>query len=364
MVSQKVKFVFLIVLNLTLSNVYINADSGSVKVSINRSLNEILEVMEEKYKSITTAEMTVENKSMIESPKDHSWLPGERIAVKYRRDGDKIDVDWESYSMDESADKKVVTKSRSIWDGKQWLEYTALNNKEIWNRASVARNDFYLQNFLVSGPQGSVLDGRLCSDLKPIYTILRNSKNIKIYDKTEEIGNSPCYVIESNDENGNYKLWLDSKEYIIKKALVHKEGDNIFVDHPLSHFPELPPGVNIQRPVAIDFELNGIETSEVNGRMIASRGYAIVSMKFENGSSSTQKNEILRSDIKLDVDFANTDAFKMEMPIGTRVWDMETPHISYFWNGYGEPLTAWVDQEFIDVLDSEVEQVKSGQPVK
>jgi len=64
-----------------------------------------------------------------------------------------------------------------------------------------------------------------------------------------------------------------------------------------------------------------------------------------------------RTNIDLNPDFEAIGAFVPDFPEGTRVYLEDAPGIRYIWqNG---KLVPHVDQSFLDVLDNEIEQIKS-----
>jgi hypothetical protein len=313
--------------------------------------SQLLSKLELQQKNITAVSMRVEEAMLSKSP-EKSLQPTRKTVTEFCRDGDKIDVSSSTYKITSPKDSLLDT-TRSIWDGQRWLEYSQRPQTKI-ELAGISRKQNKAMIFSTAGPLGAALDGYFCQDILPFYAILKKSNNLHMLENREEIGGSLCYVVEGKTEYGYYKVWLDTNNGgLARKAYVRKEGSDIYITKPLSLPLNNPPGINIKPAVSMEYELYDVNIAKIEGQFVVCSGTRKMTTHLIDGSNFVDVINTVRKEITFNPDLSK--AFIMDMPIGMRVWDQDLDGAaSYVWNGNNKPLTAWVDIDTIQAIDTAV----------
>jgi hypothetical protein len=176
----------------------------------------------EKYRSgqnhlksfVAKAETTIERNS--------PSVSAEKRHCEFRTDGERV-YHLSFLPPDETGYKSILWDGKSfLWDGKSFIEY--MGSKEAKNnRVSIREYDLGKNEKIATEYKGAALLGFLAGDSKRVDAVLGRADIISVKDKTEEVGQSDCYVIEAVLKHGGYKIWLDAKHgYNIAKAEVQK----------------------------------------------------------------------------------------------------------------------------------------------
>ncbi|RLB75298.1 MAG: hypothetical protein DRH24_19845, partial [Deltaproteobacteria bacterium] len=201
------------------------------------------------------------------------------------------------------------------------------------------------------GYYGAPFDGTFTGDIEPLSVILARSNQLNLRKQTEFIGNSECYVIDAIGQDGKYTIWIDPKHgYNIVQAEVEKTGHDLVYGERMGDVSAMP-------ITGFKFSIKNVKLEQIQGYWIPMEGDFFLETTRGDTISRTKRHH-KRTSIELNPDFAKIGAFIPNIPNGTNILIMETPSIKYIWQD-GKPVT-YVDQSFLDVLDTEIEQLKTN----
>jgi hypothetical protein len=180
-------------------------------------------------------------------------------------------------------------------------------------------------------------------DDEPVDTILRQADTISVRDESEQIGGSPCHVIDAVTRHGKYTVWIDPQHgYNIARSELRKGVGDLRRQEPLKN-------------MTISFSLRNVRFEKVGDIWIPMEAdYQKTDTRERtqtfDGMFTESKWHHKRTKIVLNPDFEAMSAFVPDdIKDGTKVYVVGVPGIRYRWlNG---ELIPNIDEVVIDEID-------------
>jgi len=285
----------------------------------------------------------------------------QKIDVVFRRDRDSNCVEWLGKRLVFGRNGKVDLASsrviKTIADGNMFVDLQSdrlLDGYDYARRIMLLHNYTERQGTLLENPnKGGPLFGKMYgSNYNSVADGL--ASNLHMHAKKENINGVACFILEGTSKYGKVTAWIaPEKGYNAMKWVIEKSSHHLFDDTGLStKWPSVESGKDI-------FTLKELHEVKVEGRtvFVPKRAHFTHITNFRDGTKNVDEFEYQTSDIQLKPDFEALGAFKIDFPNGTRVFIKDSPGVHYKWEN-GKPVT-FVGQSFLDVLDNEIEQIKS-----
>lgn len=292
---------------------------------------------------------------------DHELFP-QTLDFVFRQDGQNNRAEWIGkqliYDSDGEIDLQNSAFIKDISDGNMYvgLEGDHLKNT-IDARRIILRYNYKerLKQLLENTNYGGPLFGKMFgSNHKSVADLLGESSDLHIHDKNENINGVACFVLEGTSKYGKVTAWIaPEKEYSAMKWVIEKDPHHLFDDAVIStKWPNI-------EDWKITFDVKELHEviDEDNTEFVPKLAHTNFTINFHDGTKNVDHFEWKTSDIQLKPDFEALGAFKIDFPNGIRVFIKDSPSVRYKWEN-GKPVT-FVDQSFLDVLDNEIEQIKS-----
>ena len=191
-------------------------------------------------------------------------------------------------------------------------------------RLEISKDEEHKDHHLAVGYQAPAR-GYFSSDLEPVSAILGVAEDVRLRNRKEKIRGVECYVVEANTGNGDYTVWFDPEHgYNIRRAEVHKRGDDTWYGKPLSR----PPAKRTE----FTFELENVECQEIGGHWIPVRAEWETTTKYESGRRQAAKHIYKLDNLDTSPDFEDIGAFAPDVRNGTKtIIEGENPAIPLYW---------------------------------
>ena|GEM_PF-6485065 len=242
--------------------------------------------------------------------------------LTYRRDHDRIELIGKDCLLDENADP-----DRAGFDPDKTDEFIRVISDKERVRAfkfaggtsfsALIRQTNFKQEFSMyyhDPLSGNFLHGALpiAGGANHIVELLRQKPRLR--SGTEEINGIPCYVVESSTPQGMLTAWIAPEKGYNALKYVLRGGDNVASDSTSEGWAVVVDSIDVQK---------------IGDRHVPVSGQRTHTIKFEDGQVTTYVTKVKRADIELNPDFQRLDAFKINLPEGTRVRLEEFPGIHY-----------------------------------
>ena len=269
----------------------------------------------------------------------------------FNRDGDRTEWLEKVLVFD---DKNEIDLSSSFESKVIMVEPRSLDVKNSINAkpdiAKMTENYSGRQKKKLDSPQyGNALVGRIFGNShKSIYELLKGSQNLSISQTPSKINDVLCEVLSAKTKYGTITAWIaPEKGYIAMKWKIEKGHNDFFNEYKLIE-------QNLETWVA-EYKLS--ELQQVQNIFLPKHSKFTLTIHNKNGNTKISHYDYTVNDIHINPDFKALGAFKIDLPNGTKVFISELPGIRYVWKN-GKVVTD-VDQSFLDVLDNQIEQLKS-----
>ena len=145
---------------------------------------------------------------------------------EFRTDGDRVNHRGSVWDKLLSKDKALY--KFFLWDGESFIQYRH-GSQLTGSAVFIKKNDDGKKRMIATEYKGAPLMGICGGDYDRIDSILRKADNISLRQKTEQVGNSQCYVIDAVTKRGKYRIWIDLEHgyNIAKIELKKRKGDLI-----------------------------------------------------------------------------------------------------------------------------------------
>lgn len=259
--------------------------------------------------------------------------------IEYRRDGERIDVNLSKKGY-QGGEEISGYRSRSIVDSTGWLYTQGKPGPGQSVMPGPERSVFYSTKraegatHCLRGLQGGqILEGFWGNELS-MADILKQAENLTVRPRMEEVDGAACYVIEGTEkEYGHYQLWIDpEKDFLPRKALIHKSADDLYGGRPLS-----------ERPLTreITATMDSVKFKNMDGIWFPVECRLVQEDRENEGKRSRSTMIHRRTLVDLNPDFERLGAFVSDLPDGTVVSHNDKLGVKLqLWNGeivpYGE----------------------------
>ena len=168
--------------------------------TVSELLKKYAETQDKLRSFIAKGESTIE---YIKIPRQSGRMQKE--LCEFRTDGDRVNHRG-------SVRDKVLSKYKALykfflWDGESFIHYrqgSQLTDSTVF----IEKNDESKKRMIATEYKGAPLMGICGGDYDRIDSILRKADNISLRQKTEQVGNSQCYVIDAVTKRGEYRVWI------------------------------------------------------------------------------------------------------------------------------------------------------------
>lgn len=193
-----------------------------------------------------------------------------------------------------------------------------------------------------------------------IVDLVIETDNKKII-REEVVNGIKCEVIQAITEHGKVELCLaSSMNYTpVKWSLVKPPGAYIYTEP--GYITDNLSVYEVKEFMSLEFSgaLNSVNDSDGDVKVFIPAKSSFSDMtQNRNGTVFENTYKYLVEKIAISPDFNEIDAFKLDLPIGTRVVLKEFPHIKYIWDG-NKPIVNVAD-DFLDLIENEVSSLNGG----
>jgi beta-lactamase regulating signal transducer with metallopeptidase domain/Leucine-rich repeat (LRR) protein len=169
-----------------------------------------------------------------------------------------------------------------------------------------------------------------------IVDILRGCPNVELGRETETIAGHQTRVLRADTENGEYTVWLDHESgFLPRQVRVHKEGDDLLWGKPVSYIPEdrVRAGLRVlPETKSWTLVLNSVKVATI-GEHHAITGFSLEKRsEYITGGHNRLRMRVDVTDVELTPNFDNTDAFVMDLPDGTLIFDLDNRGKELSWH--------------------------------
>lgn len=199
----------------------------------------------------------------------------------------------------------------------------------------------------LAGPLGGNIFG---NNHKNVVQLLGDANDLGVCDNLEIVNGVPCYVLGATGKYGKVTAWIASERgHNAMKWVVEKSPHHLFDGERFStRWPETKKWI-----AAFDL----IETQKVGDRYLPKKALFTHTIEQKDGTRKVFGFDYEISDVRLNPDFVTLEAFRIDLPDGTRVYVEEAPGVKYVWqNGKIVP----VEDVTFDEIDKMVEELKKG----
>jgi len=189
--------------------------------TVSELLKKYAETQDKLRSFIAKGESTIE---YIKIPRQSGRMQKE--LCEFRTDGDRVNHRGSVWG-------KLLSKDNALykfflWDGESFIQYRQ-GSQLTGSAGFIEKNDDSKKRLIATEYKGAPLMGICGGDYDRIDSILRKADNISLRQKTEQVGNSQCYVIDAVTKRGKYMVWIDPEHgyNIAKIELQKRKGDLI-----------------------------------------------------------------------------------------------------------------------------------------
>ena len=283
---------------------------------------------------------------------------------EFRTDGTRVDYRANLWHLDAKDDPIPIENAnyRSfIWDSKSFFEYRRSSKDP--GIVFIANNDRKKLNQVSVIYQGAPLMGIFFGDDQRVDSILQKANTISLREKTEQVSESECYVIEAVTQHGEYTVWIDPEHgYNIARAKLEKDkrdiawnGKTINELDPIN--PDAP--TNIRRgfgkKVGLSFSLQKVRFEKIGDIWVPMEADYEYEKTYEDGRVVIVTNHHKRTEINLNPDFTAVRAFIPDILNGAKAYIEGVTSIGYRW--IDGKLVPDVDDAVIAEIDKMAEEI-------
>lgn len=295
-----------------------------------------------------------------------------RYVYKYSayRDRDRLDSRMERTTFLSEDNDRVKKRYQYLILGGRLYSYIKMLREGEQASMVIASNDLSLRVLNSAGSKAKALAGYMLGDSKPLAKILTEESSVLHTRPSMQMVNGfPTYVLEATTPYGHYTVWMDPNcGYSPRRVIVERGPKDLYGGKAVSTPPRPPiPGARRVNPLEhrptrerARFVLDILKIKEIGGDFFATEGAATTIHVYDDGSIEEFHSVCERILVDLDPDFNDIpDAFVLDVPDGTRVFDVDFPAGKFKWqNGkmvsliiepislLGKPLPELKDLKF------------------
>jgi hypothetical protein len=204
---------------------------------------------------------------------------------------------------------------------------------------------------------GPVFGTMYGSSYRSIADLLVQCGDLHLRNEREDINGMSCVVLEGTSEYGVVTAWVaPEKGHSAMKWTIEKTPQHLFDGDVISkRWPSL-------ESWQVTYEVKKIQEIAATDSMVYVPELAVCAHRIgsRDGTSNVNAYEYKISDVQLNPDFAGMDAFHIDIPDGTRVFNRDAPGLRFHWKD-GKP-TVVVDKSFLADMDKEIAALKEDLP--
>ena len=250
-----------------------------------------------------------------------------RYSSKYISDGSRFDVTVEQYEHDLGASKEsLVMNKRAVWDGQMYASRehstilgvsTYVGGTGKYAKAPPIRQNKWAAPWADAIPIG---------DYVSVAELLASSANAVLSPKMENVDGFATYVLESRNQRGLYRVWVDAENgFIPRKITVRRQKNDLHRDGPL-------------RGGTVEIEISGVEIQKVGGHYVVTSSTVNERVLFRDMLIQSQTLDVKRENIEWNPDFEKMGAFVIDgIPEGAKVLNFDFPDVPHIWAD-GRPI--------------------------
>lgn len=278
--------------------------------------------------------------------------------AEFRRDNRRFEYVATDITRGESA-AQVGTVTHRMWNGQQQFQVYKFPQYEINDKNGyqvMLTQDKTIMRALSLSLVYSPLTGIFHGDVEPFDRIVSSpGGSIKAL-TTGTIGGRDCVVLEAVNSHGHYKVWMDPKRGCsIVRAVVTKGPGDIYFGKPLESYRFGPAKEDGNASDArSDGRTMNAAIAKLENVRLERQGDVWVPvsadhekiLRFSDGVTNRVKVRCSVDHLEVAPDFDLMNAFRINVPDGTRVYIKEAPGIRYEWRS-GKPVPS-IDQAYGD----------------
>jgi hypothetical protein len=289
---------------------------------------------------------------------DSTLLP-QTLDYTFRQDRDTHRAQWVGKHLIHGEETHIdSTFIQEVADGQMLvsLESDRITPQPVNSRRAILWYDYkekltrLYENPNYGGPVFGTMYG---SGHRSVADLLAQSSDLHLRNERETINGVPCVVVEGTSEYGKVTAWIaPEKGHNAMKWTIEKTPQHLFAEDSISK----------QRLSAeswqVTFEVKTIQGIAAKNSIIYVPELAMFTQRIDSrdGTPDVDTYEYKISDVQLNPDFAALNAFRIELPEGTRVFNREAPGLRFQWKD-GKPAVV-VDKAFPVDTDKETAALK------
>jgi len=238
----------------------------------------------------------------------------EQIRMNFPEEEDRIDKRRRQYVI---LDDRVYSYTRWVPEGQQPLRI-------------IASNDLTSRVLYSAGVDVLALAGYMSVKEKPLAEILAEESSVlHVQPSMQMVNGFPTYVLEATTPYGHYTVWMDPNcGYSPRRVIVERGPDDLYGGKPVSarSGPSRPTFERAR------FVLDILKIKEIGGGFMATEGTTTTTHVYSTGSIERTHGVCELALVDLHPDFNDVpDAFVLDVPDGTRVFDDDFPVGTFKW---------------------------------
>lgn len=202
-----------------------------------------------------------------------------------------------------------------LWDGETHFQYTEAREEPVHLSIGKAKVANMREGIIKQKYSGKFFMGYFYPFSGRIDSVLRKAGRLSVRRRMEQVGGSPCYVIDAVQEKDKYTVWIDPQHgYHIAKAVVER------------------PRSNVQGLQGFKVELKNVRFKEINNKWVPVAANLEDRFDYQKGHYGTDKYNVKVTEMVFDPDH---DALRSFVPDdikdGTKVpFYIGSPHRPFY----------------------------------
>ena len=277
----------------------------------------------------------------------------------YRRDGNDCEWVGNALAFDTNGrfmDDSSLNMQDIFANGRYFtISPTQRGPNKIPRYAMITRDSdpYYQQRLggLMGEPtRGGPLFGRISVNNRySIADLLGSDTNMSMRPDMELVRGNLCYVLDGVTKYGHVTAWIaPDKAYNALKWSVEKEPNDLVYDKPA--------GASVEKGI---YEFDLFDFQEVNEVIVPKNACYTSTIKLSGSGKSVARDIYQISQVSLNPDFKALNAFKPNVPDGTRVKLLEAPGVRYVWQNNRAVID--VNEATFEKIDETIDKFKQQQ---
>lgn len=260
--------------------------------------------------------------------------PCQLLIQQYLRSGQMMKVEAERFVPDESGGfRPDGFQEKHVWDGERSLLIYGNLPQGI---GCISKDPQQGRAILSNLNHGNILEALFpqgnCCDIFERYR-----SHVRLRSSKETVNGSDCDVLEAQTPMGDYIVWIDSHHgFCIRQAQYTIDKDDLYMGKPLKQSSVSLSCLDAEKKKYycwIKGELRDIAVKKIDGAFISVSGTYVKETLFSDQSQPCTKYVFERQNIVCRPDPDKYGGFKIDIPEGLHIEDVDSPPKSYKWTG-------------------------------